>query len=160
DGTHLSRAGHRRRPDGAVRNLFNYGSCCHHCPATASACRRHCEDVQSLRNCGAEPVRNNSLLIDAAVLEEVAMDAAVHDEAVQQDNVQPTTVRSSPDVDNASARQAGKLDDIARRVSEAYPGDKPIVSSSGKRAGRRSGALRTARLLLRKAATAGIAVIA
>jgi multidrug resistance efflux pump len=90
------------------------------------------------------------------------MDAAVRDEAVPQDKVVQTTVTgSSPNVYDASARQAGELDDIARRVSEAYPADKSIVSSSGKLVTRRrSGALRTARFLLRKVATAGIAVVA
>jgi multidrug resistance efflux pump len=89
------------------------------------------------------------------------MDAAVHDEAVQQDEVQPTVTRFSPSVGDASARQASELDDVARRISEGYPNNKPIVSSSGKSiARRRGGALRTARFLLRKVATAGIAVVA
>jgi len=89
------------------------------------------------------------------------MDSAVHDEAVQQDEVQATVTRSSPSVGDASARQAGERDDIARRASEAYPNNKPIVSSTGKSAARRSGgALRTARFLLRRVATAGIAVVA
>jgi RND family efflux transporter MFP subunit len=89
------------------------------------------------------------------------MDAAVHDEAVQQDEVQATITRSSPSLGDASARQAGEFDDVARRVSENYPNDKPIVLSSGKSmAWRRGRALRTARFLLRKVATAGIAVVA
>jgi len=89
------------------------------------------------------------------------MDAAVHDEAVQQDEVQATVTHSSPSVGDASARQTSELDDVARRVSEGYPNNKPIVSSSGKSMARRRGdALRTARSLLRKAATAGIAVVA
>src|SRR5215468_11701336 len=87
------------------------------------------------------------------------MDAAVHDEAVQQDEA--TVTRSSPSVGNASAHQASELDDVARRVSEGYPNNKPIVSPSGKSAARRrGGASRTARFLLRKVATAGIAVVA
>jgi RND family efflux transporter MFP subunit len=91
----------------------------------------------------------------------MTMDAAVHDEAVQQDKMQVTVTRSLPSVGDASARQAGGLDDMARRVSEAYPGNKPIVPSSGKSmARRRSGALRTARFLLRKVATAAMAVVA
>jgi RND family efflux transporter MFP subunit len=89
------------------------------------------------------------------------MDAAVHDEAVQQDEVQATVTRSSPPFGDASARQASERDDIARKVSEAYPDNKRIVSSTGKSvAGRRGGALRTARFLLRMAATAAIAVVA
>jgi multidrug resistance efflux pump len=88
------------------------------------------------------------------------MDAAVHDEAVEQDKMRVTVTRSSPDVGDASTRQAGELDDIERRVSEAYPGNKPIVSSSGMSMARRSGALPTARFLLRKVATAGIAIVA
>jgi hypothetical protein len=88
------------------------------------------------------------------------MDAAVHDEAVQQDKMQATVTRLSPNVGDASPRQAGELDDVARRVSEAYPGNRPIVPSSGKSvARRRSGAFRTARFLLRKVATAAMAVV-
>ena len=87
------------------------------------------------------------------------MDAAVHDEAVQQDEMQASITRSSPSVGDAPARRASELDDVTRRVLKVYPGNKPIVSSSGKsRARRPSGALRTARFLLRKVATAGIAV--
>jgi RND family efflux transporter MFP subunit len=72
-----------------------------------------------------------------------------------------TVTRSSPGVGDASARQASEPDDIARRISEGYPNNKPIVSSSGKSMSRRRGdALRTARLLLRKVATVGIAVVA
>jgi multidrug resistance efflux pump len=89
------------------------------------------------------------------------MDAIVDDEAVQQDKMQPTVTRSSPSVGEASTRQASELDDIARRVSEAYPGNKSTVSSSGKSiARRRRGALRTVRFLLRKVATVAIAVVA
>ena len=91
------------------------------------------------------------------------MDAAVHDEAVQQDETQATVTRPLPRVGDASARQASGPDDVARRVSEGEgdPNGKPIVSSSGKSMARRRGdALRTARFLLRKVATAGIAVVA
>jgi multidrug resistance efflux pump len=89
------------------------------------------------------------------------MDAAVHDEVVEQDEMQATVTRSSPSVGDASARQASELDDVARRVSENYPNNKPIVSSFGKStARRRGGALRTARFLVRRVATAGIAVVA
>lgn len=89
------------------------------------------------------------------------MDTAVLDEAVQQDKMQTMVTRSPPTVDDASARQAGEVDDVARRASESSPGDRPIVSSSGKRkARRRSGALRTVRFALRKVATAGIAAVA
>ncbi|MEH2543637.1 multidrug resistance efflux pump [Bradyrhizobium sp. AZCC 2262] len=89
------------------------------------------------------------------------MDTAVHDETVQQDKMQTIVTRSPPTVDDASARQAGEVDDVARRASESSPGDRPIVSSSGKhKARRRSGALRTVRFVLRKVATAGIAVVA
>ena len=89
------------------------------------------------------------------------MDAAVRDEAVQQDKMQATVTRSSPSVGDASARQASELGDVARRVSEGHPNNKPIVSSSGKSVvRRRGGALRTVRVLLHKVATAGIAVVA
>jgi hypothetical protein len=86
------------------------------------------------------------------------MDATVHDEAVRQDEA--TVTRSSPSVGGASARQASERD-VARSVSEAYPNNKPIVSSTGKSVARRNGgALRTARFLLRRVATAAIAVVA
>ncbi|OKO88212.1 hypothetical protein AC629_10660 [Bradyrhizobium sp. NAS80.1] len=75
--------------------------------------------------------------------------------------MQATVTRSSPSVGDASDGQASELDDVARRASEGYPNNKPIVSSSGKSVVRqRGGALRTARFLLRMAATAGIAVVA
>jgi RND family efflux transporter MFP subunit len=83
------------------------------------------------------------------------MDAAVHDEVVQQDEMPASVTRSSPSVGDAPARQASELE------SEGDPNNKPIVSSSGKSIARRRGdALRTARSLLRKASTAGIAVVA
>jgi len=89
------------------------------------------------------------------------MDAAVHNEAVQQDRMQATVTRSSPSFDDASARQAGEVDDVARRPPESDSGDRPIVPSSLKpRVLRRGGALRTARFVLRRVATAGIAVVA
>lgn len=89
------------------------------------------------------------------------MDAAVHDEAVQQDETQVPVTQLSPSIDSAPIRQAGEIDNVARRVSESDPGKKPIFSSSGKsKAWRRSGALRTARFLLRRIATAAIAVVA
>jgi RND family efflux transporter MFP subunit len=89
------------------------------------------------------------------------MDAPVHDEAVQHDEMRATVTHSSPGVGDASARQASEFDDGARTVSEGYPNNKPIISSSGKSTSRRrGGALRTARFLLRRVATAGIAVVA
>ena len=89
------------------------------------------------------------------------MDAVVHDEAVQHDEMQATVTHSSPGVGDASARQASEFDDIARRVSEGYPNNKPIVSSSGKSTPRRRGdALRIARAMLRHVSTAGIAAVA
>jgi RND family efflux transporter MFP subunit len=91
----------------------------------------------------------------------MAMDAALHDEAVQRDKMQTSVPGSSLNVDDASTRQASDIDDVARRVSESDPGDRPIIPSSRKRvARRRSGALRTARFLLRKVATAAIVVVA
>src|SRR6185369_6918016 len=161
DGTDLYRTGHRGRPIGAVCNLFGGDSCRHHSPATASACRRFCEDVQSRLNCRIESGRNYSGLIDAVVLEEVAMDTAVEDETVQRDKVQAIATRPSPSVDDASTRQAGEIDTVARRASESDPGKKPIFSPSGtSTARRRGGTLRNVRLLLRKVATAAIAVFA
>jgi multidrug resistance efflux pump len=89
------------------------------------------------------------------------MDAAVDDEVVQQGRMQATVTRSSPNVDDASTRQVSKVDDVARRVSDTDASDRPIISSSVKRMARqRGGALRTARFVLRRVATAGIAVVA
>ena len=86
------------------------------------------------------------------------MDAAVHDEAVQRNEMQAAATCSSPSAGNAPTRETTEPDEITRRVLKVYPGNKPIVSSSGKsRARRPSAALRTARFLLRKLATAGIA---
>jgi multidrug resistance efflux pump len=89
----------------------------------------------------------------------LAVDATVHDQVIEQDETRATAARSSPNVGNASTSQTS--DDIVRRVSEGNPDNKPIVSSSGKfKVRRRGGASRTARFLLRKVATAGIAVVA
>src|SRR5215472_8544897 len=89
------------------------------------------------------------------------MSGTIDDEAFQQEEVLALTAQSSPGVSDASPRQADEIDDVVRRVSETYPGKKPIVSSAGKSTARRRGdALRTARSLLRKVATAGIAVVA
>jgi multidrug resistance efflux pump len=88
------------------------------------------------------------------------MDAAVHDKTVEQDKVQATVTRPSPSADDASTHQTGEIDDVARNVPDRE-GKKPIVSSSGTSTARqRGGALRTARFLLRKVATAAIAVVA
>jgi hypothetical protein len=88
------------------------------------------------------------------------MDAAVHDQAVDQDETRASGTRSSPGAGDAPTRQTIELDDIVRKASEASLGNKPIVSSSGKSKARRRGdGLRTARFLLRKVATAGIAVV-
>jgi len=79
---------------------------------------------------------------------------AVH----EQDEMQETVTRS---VGDASARQADELDHTARGASEGSTNDKPIAPSSRKSMARRRGdALRAARFLLRKVATAGIAVVA
>ncbi|WP_128970871.1 biotin/lipoyl-binding protein [Bradyrhizobium tropiciagri] len=89
------------------------------------------------------------------------MEATVHDEAVQQDETKAAVTGSSPCVGHASARQASELDDVARGASEGDPNNKPIVSSPSKsKAWRRGGAWQTGRFLLRKVATAGIAVVA
>ncbi|WFU45479.1 HlyD family secretion protein (plasmid) [Bradyrhizobium sp. CB82] len=89
------------------------------------------------------------------------MDAAVHDEVVRQGTTRTTVMRPPPNVDDASARQAGEIDDVALRSPESDPGGRPIIPSSGKRrARRRSGVLQTARFVLRRVATAAIAVVA
>ena len=49
------------------------------------------------------------------------MDAAVHDKAVQDDEVQANIARSSPSEVKPSARQTSEFDDIARRTSEGRP---------------------------------------
>lgn len=89
------------------------------------------------------------------------MDAAVLDEIVEQDRMQATVARSSPSPDGASTRQANRADDVALRAPESDSGDQPIVPFSIKRtARRRGGGLRTARFVLRRVATAAIAVVA
>jgi multidrug resistance efflux pump len=89
------------------------------------------------------------------------MDAAVHDEVVRHDKMQTTVTRSMPNVDEAPNHQGVEIDNVARRVSEADPGDRPNIPSPAKRATRQQGAaFRTARSLLRKVATAAIAVVA
>src|SRR5262249_40837239 len=161
DGTHLSRAGYRRRSAGAVCNLFGGSSCRRCCPSTASACHRLREDVQSRLNCRTQSVRSNSRLSDAVILKEMAMSGTIDNEVFRQEEVQALVAHSSASVGDASPGQAGERDDVARRVSEAYPHDKRMVSSSGKSAALRRGrALRTVRFLLRKVATAAIAVVA
>ena len=88
------------------------------------------------------------------------MDAAGHDEAVQQDEMQTTVTRSPPNVGDASARLASEVDDVAPRASKSDAGDRPIPSSVKRRARRRSGALQTVRFVLRRVATAAIAIVA
>src|SRR5262245_41852595 len=89
------------------------------------------------------------------------MNGTIDDEIFQQEEVLALTAHSSPGVSDASARQSSEFDDIAPRVSEGYTNNKPIASSSGKSMARRRGdALRAARFLLRKVATAGIAIVA
>ena len=89
------------------------------------------------------------------------MSGTIDNEVFQQEEVQTFVAHSSPSVGDARPRQARQLDDVARTVSEADPHDKPIVPSSGKSTALRRGrALRTARVLLRKVATAVIAVFA
>jgi RND family efflux transporter MFP subunit len=84
------------------------------------------------------------------------MDAIVRDEAVRQDEGQGSVARSS-----ASARETRALYAIARRISKDRANDEQIASPSARSMSRRrSGAFRTMRLLLRKLATAGIAIVA
>ncbi|WP_050419765.1 biotin/lipoyl-binding protein [Bradyrhizobium tropiciagri] len=88
------------------------------------------------------------------------MTETISAEAFQRDEVQALAAHSSPSVSDASPRQADEIDDVARRVSETYSSNKPIVSSFGKSVvQQRDGALRTVRFLLRRVATAGIAVV-
>jgi multidrug resistance efflux pump len=91
----------------------------------------------------------------------MAMDASVHDEVVRQDKMQTSVPRSLPNVDDAPTHQVVEIDEVARRVSEPDPGDRPIIQPPAKRPARqRDAAFRTARSLLRKVATAAIAVVA
>jgi len=89
------------------------------------------------------------------------MDAALYDETVREVAMQASLARSSSIEAEEPVRQTSEFDKIALRVSEGYSNNKTIISSSGKSLSRRrGGALRTARFLLRKVATAGIAVVA
>ena len=88
------------------------------------------------------------------------MDAAVHDEAVRDDGAQTNVVRSSSIEVKLSAGQISEFDDIARRASEGNPDGKQIASPLKAKSRRRRDASRTARLLLRKLATVGLAAIA
>jgi multidrug resistance efflux pump len=89
------------------------------------------------------------------------MDAVVRDEAVQEDETLAAAMHSSPIADKASNSQTMDFDDVTRKVSErtaelkraASPPGKPILR-------RRSDVARSLRLLVRKLATIGIAVIA
>jgi multidrug resistance efflux pump len=83
----------------------------------------------------------------------------VRAEAVQQGEMPATSVRSSAAVAEGPARQTGDLDDVPRIASEEYPGDGQIASASAESMSRRSDLLRTARSLLRKLATIGVAVV-
>ena len=89
------------------------------------------------------------------------MDAAVRDEAGPKDETRATVTRSSPSDGEESTCQPRELDQIALKASDAHPKDQQTgTPRAGWRARRRSYRLRTARLLLRKLATVGIAVVA
>jgi multidrug resistance efflux pump len=88
------------------------------------------------------------------------MDATVHDEVVN-DEVQDSVTGSSPSDGDALTRRAGDLNDAARTVPDAHPGNESIVSLPGKSTALlRSGAMRATRFLLHKIATAAVAVVA
>ena len=89
------------------------------------------------------------------------MDAIVHDETVREVAMLANFVRSSPIETEEQARKAGEFDQVALKVSEGRPDNKPIVPPPVKsKPLRRSGGSRTARLLFRKLATVGIAAVA
>ncbi|MGY3578824.1 biotin/lipoyl-binding protein [Bradyrhizobium sp. USDA 4504] len=89
------------------------------------------------------------------------MGETIDDEVYQQDEVKAAVECFPPRFGDASARQGGESDEIAPRIPERDPGDEPAVSPSRRSTARwRSDALRSARLLLRKVATAGIAIVA
>jgi RND family efflux transporter MFP subunit len=91
----------------------------------------------------------------------MAMSGTIDNEVFQQLEVQALVSHSSPSVGDASPCQVSEHDDVARGIPEACPGKKASVSPSEKSVvRRRSGALRTARLVLRKIASAVIAVVA
>jgi PAS domain S-box-containing protein len=74
------------------------------------------------------------------------MSGTIDDAAFEQEEVLALTAHASPGDSDASPRQADEIDDVARRVSETDPDNKPIVSSAGKSVVRRRGsALRTVR---------------
>ncbi|NEV01197.1 biotin/lipoyl-binding protein [Bradyrhizobium uaiense] len=89
------------------------------------------------------------------------MGTTIDDEVYQQDEVEAAVTRFPPRSGDASARQGGESDEIARRIPERDPGDEPAVSPPRRStARRRSDALRSGRLVLRRVATAGIAIVA
>ena len=89
------------------------------------------------------------------------MGATIGDEVYQQDEVQAAVKCLPPSSGDASLRQGGEYDEIARGLPERDPGEEPAVSQSRRSTARwRSDALRSAGLLLRKVATAGIAIVA
>jgi multidrug resistance efflux pump len=89
------------------------------------------------------------------------MDAVVHDETVREAAMQANFVRSSPIEAEEQARQTGEFDQVALKVSEDRPDNKQIAPPPAKsKPPRRSDGSRTARVLLRKLATIGIAAVA
>jgi multidrug resistance efflux pump len=89
------------------------------------------------------------------------MDAAVYDETVREVAMQANLERSSPIEAEEQARQTGEFDQIALKVSEGRLDNKQIAQPPAKsRPPRRSDGSRTARLLLRRLATIGIAAVA
>ncbi|WP_051390061.1 HlyD family secretion protein [Bradyrhizobium sp. Ec3.3] len=89
------------------------------------------------------------------------MDAVVYDEAVQENAAQTSLVRSSPVEAKEPVRQTSEFDKVALRVSEGCPDNEQIALPPLKsKPPRRSHGSRTARHLLRKLATVGIAAVA
>jgi len=94
-------------------------------------------------------------------MDQTVIGRTIHDEAFQQEEVQASVAHSSSSVGDTSTRQVSELDDVARQDSETHPGNKPVAPSSAKSKARRRGdALRTVRFVLRRVATAAIAVVA
>ena len=89
------------------------------------------------------------------------MDAAVYDETVREVAMQANLARSSPIAAEEPVRQTSEFDQIALRVSEGCPDEKQIAPPPAEsKPPRRSHGSRTVRLMMRKLATVGIAVVA
>src|SRR5262245_61358757 len=94
-------------------------------------------------------------------MDQFVMGRTIDDETFQQEEVQASVAHSSSSMGDTSTRQVSELDDVARQESETHSGNKAVAPVSAKcKARRRGDALRTVRFVLRRVATAAIAVVA